>query len=46
LSCRLTRCIDIEDKVAPTLPVEDAANGFRDPPRGLALLLEECAEGF
>ena len=46
LPCGLTRRIDVKDHVAPTLAVEDPANGLRGPPTGLALLLEERAEGF
>src|SRR5260370_42508739 len=40
LPCGLTRCIDVKDKVATLLPVEDPPNGFRGPPLCKALLLE------
>ena len=46
LPCGLPRRIDVKDKVAATLPVEDAANGFRGPAFGEGMLLEERAEGF
>jgi hypothetical protein len=42
----LTRRIDVKDHVAPTLAVEDAANGFRGPAFGEGMLLEERAERF
>ncbi len=40
----LTSGIDIKDDEAARLWVEDPANGLCGPPRGLVLLLEECAE--
>ena len=46
MPCGLARRIDIKDDVAATLSIEDAANGFRGPAFGKAVLLEERAERF
>jgi hypothetical protein len=46
LSRSLSCCIDIKDKEATPLAVEDAANGFRCPSFGKALLLKERTERF
>jgi hypothetical protein len=42
----LPRGIDIKDEVATPLPINDAANRFGGPARGLAGLLEEGPKGF
>ena len=46
LACGLPRGIDIKDNVAASLPINDAANGFCGPARGLAVMLEEGPKGF
>ncbi|HKV02230.1 MAG TPA: hypothetical protein VJQ26_08895 [Ktedonobacteraceae bacterium] len=39
----MARGIDIKDNRAAALPVENTSNGFRCPPAGKAVLLEEAA---